>query len=111
MREDGDDDWLDLCLPLEALARRDARIGGFPFEPDADHRSLGWRLPIDDWFARIAREVNQTVGFKLAAIGFEVSGSVRADSVAKPAADRPYGIVLRDGTYLRATRQLTGDLA
>lgn len=104
VREDDGDDWLDLCLPLEALARRDGRIGGFPFEPDADHRSLAWRLPIDDWFARIAREVSQEFGFKLAAIGFEVSGSVRAESVAKPAsAERPYGIVLREGTYLRAT--------
>ena len=99
------DDWLDLCLPLEALARRDGRIGGFPFEPDPDHRSLAWRLPIDDWFARIAREVNQAVGFRLAAIGFEISGSVRAESVPKlAAAERPYGMVLRDGTYLRATR-------
>ena len=53
VREDLGDDWLDLCMPLEALGRQDARIGGFPFEPD-DSTSLVWRQPIDNWFARLA---------------------------------------------------------
>src|SRR5579859_7388708 len=63
VREDHGDDWLDLCIPLEALGRGDARIGGFPFEPD-NGASLAWRRPIDNWFARLADDIRQETGFR-----------------------------------------------
>jgi hypothetical protein len=104
VREDHGDDWLDLCIPLEALSRGDARIGGFPFEPDSG-ASLAWRRPIDDWFARLAEDVRQETGFCHAVIGFEISGSVRAETLMdQPEDRRPYALVLASGTYLPAAR-------
>lgn len=97
VREDHGDDWLDLCIPLEALGRGDARIGGFPFEPDGG-ASLTWRRPIDDWFARLADQVRQATGFRHAVIGFEISGSVRAETLRDQLEDRPYALVLANGT-------------
>jgi hypothetical protein len=47
VREEDGDDWLLLGIPIEALGRVDAWIGGYPFEPD-DNASLAWRQPIDD---------------------------------------------------------------
>ena len=93
VREDRGDDWLDLCIPLEALGRGDARIGGFPFEPDGG-ASLSWRRPIDDWLARLADEIRQETGFRHAVIGFEVSGSVRAETLTDQPEDRPYALVI-----------------
>jgi hypothetical protein len=101
VREDQGDDWLDLSIPLEALCRSDARIGGYPFAPD-DGASLTWRQSIDDWFARLAAEVRQETAFRLAVIGFEVSGQVRAAELTKAPEIRPYALVLADGTYLPA---------
>jgi hypothetical protein len=101
VRCDDGDDWLDLCIPLEALCRRDARIGGFPFAPDHG-TSLTWRQPIDGWFARLAGEVRQEAAFRLAVIGFEVSGTVEAEELAVEPGMRSYALVLADGTYLPA---------
>jgi hypothetical protein len=99
VRETDGDDWLDLCLPLEALGRGDARIGGYPFEPDRG-ASLAWRRPIDDWFARLADQVRLEAGFRHAVIGFEISGSVRAEELVHQPQHRPYALVLADGAYL-----------
>lgn len=63
VREDEGEDWLDLCLPLEALSRCDSRVGAFPFGEDGGEGSLVWRRPIDDWLAGIARRVGQAAGF------------------------------------------------
>jgi hypothetical protein len=104
VREDDGDDWLDLSIPLEALGRSDGRIGGFPFEPEGSD-SLTWRRPIDDWFARLAGEVRQETAFRLAVIGFEVSGEVRAEELADKPEIRPDALVLADGTYLPATSE------
>jgi len=102
-REDHGDDWLDLSIPLEALGRGDARIGGFPFEPDGG-ASLTWRRLIDEWLARLADEVRQATGFRHAVIGFEISGSVPAETLRDQPEDRPYALVLVNGTYLPAAR-------
>ena len=101
VREDDGDDWLDLCIPLEALSRIDGRIGGYPFEPDGDG-SLAWRQPIDGWLAGLAGEVRGGTEFRLAVIGFEVSGSERAETLDRRSEQRPYGLVLPDGNYLPA---------
>lgn len=104
VREDHGDDWLDLSIPLEALGRDDARIGGYPFGPDGGDASLRWRRPIDDWLARVAGEVRQETGFRHAVIGFEVSGSTRAETLNDKPEDRTYALVLANGTYLPAAR-------
>jgi hypothetical protein len=95
VREEGGDDWLDLCLPLEALSRLDVRVGGFPFGPDGGSASLAWRRPVDDWLAGVAGRVREACGFRLAVIGFEVSGQVRAEEMAGGIpAERGYALLL-----------------
>jgi hypothetical protein len=103
--EDDGDDWPDLCLPLEALGRLDSRIGGFPFGEEGGPVSLAWRRPIDNWLAGVARTVEDATGFRAAVIGFEVSGSVRAEDMADGVPeDRGYGLLLSpQGVYLPAT--------
>jgi hypothetical protein len=105
VREEHGDDWLDLCLPLEALGRSDSRIGGFPFGEDGGSASLTWRRPIDNWLAGVAGQVGRAVSFRLAVIGFEISGSVRAEAMSDgPPHDRGYGLLLSaEATYLPAT--------
>jgi len=106
VREDAGDDWLDVCLPLEALSRIETRVRAFPFGDDGGAESLIWRRPYDDWLAQIGRAVYRDVGFELGAIGFEMSGIVDAESVADGVPDnRGYG-VLQPGdqlNYLPAT--------
>jgi hypothetical protein len=77
------------------------RSGGFPFDDDTG-ASLAWRRPIDDWFVRLAEEVRLEVGFRLEAIGWEADGFVTAEANVYQPRDRPYGLVLADGTYLPA---------
>jgi hypothetical protein len=72
IREDeGPSCWACFYLPLGALERADARVGGYPF--GSFERSLEWRLPIDDWLAAVGREVYREVPFRLGKIGMEVS--------------------------------------
>jgi len=107
VREDNGDGWLDLCLPLEALSRIETRVGAFPFGADGGPDSLAWRRPYDDWLMHIARTVHEQVAFEVAAIGFEVSGIVDAQS---PAAgipeDRGFAVLLPADQlkYFPATR-------
>lgn len=77
------------------LDRSDSRIGGFPFGEDGGPTSLAWRRPGDNWLAGVAREVGRAVSFRLAVIGFEASGSVRAEAMTDgPPHDRGYGLLL-----------------
>ena len=84
-------DWLDLCLPLGALANLDERIGAYPFSEEAESRS--WREPIERWFATVASAVFQAVPFVHAVTGNEVSGVEALDveeglfGVFRPSAD------------------------
>jgi hypothetical protein len=64
-------DELDLYIPLGALGSVEPRVGGFPFGDDGGPVSLEWRIPLDAWFAEIARFVYADVPFELATIGFE----------------------------------------
>lgn len=65
-------DWLDLCLPLGALANLDRRVGAYPFDESASSRA--WREPIELWFEGVGRAVFDIVRFEHAVTGFEVSG-------------------------------------
>ncbi|MEU4622636.1 hypothetical protein AB0G04_22040 [Actinoplanes sp. NPDC023801] len=75
-------DHLGLCLPLGALHRTDRRIGGFPFGPDGDERSLAWRTTLDEWLAGLGRAVFAEVPFTSAVIGFELDADVTPDNQA-----------------------------
>ncbi len=65
-------DWLDLGLPMGALANLDPRVGGYPFGDTAASR--GWREPIEQWLHDVARAVFLRVPFDYAVTGFEVFG-------------------------------------
>ncbi len=78
-RVDDAEDWLTLYLPLGALARVDRRVGGFPFGPDGEPRSLTWRTSLDAWLAGVATEVFRHVDFRLGLIGFEVDHTTAAE--------------------------------
>jgi hypothetical protein len=75
-------DWLSLYIPLGALARTDAAVGGYPFGEDSGDRSLVWRRPIDDWLAAIATRVFEEVPFRLGLVGFEALCEVDAAELA-----------------------------
>jgi hypothetical protein len=65
-------DWLDFYIPLGALSRADARVGGFSGESGI--KTLAWRLPIDEWLAGMGRRIYRSAAFAYGLIGFEVSG-------------------------------------
>lgn len=65
-------DWLDLCLPLGALANLGRRVGAYPFDESASSRA--WREPVERRFEGIGRAVFDVVRFEHAVTGFEVSG-------------------------------------
>jgi len=98
-------DWLDLSLPTGALERLDNRVEGFPFADEDD--SLVWRRPIDDWLASVATVVFAEAGFRVALIGFEVSGSPAAETISDVPDERWIGYLVNQGgypTYFPATR-------
>jgi hypothetical protein len=65
-------DWLDLCMPLGALSKIDARVGAYPFDDTTSSRS--WREPIERWFEDVGRAVFGSAPYIHAVTGFEVSG-------------------------------------
>lgn len=71
-------DWLGLGLPLGALARIDARVGGYPFGDEAT--SLAWRLELDRWLATVAERVAAATSFEFGVIGHEVFGDPAAEA-------------------------------
>src|SRR5215204_3547614 len=81
IREGDGPDWLDFYLPTGALG--DAyEIGAFPFaEANVDHR--GWRVPVDEWLKSIGEYIHTVTPYRLALIGFEVSGEAYASEVAE----------------------------
>ncbi len=72
---------------MGALAAVDARAeslwGGAPDVP------MVWRRPLDDFLVSCACRVFEAVPFALAAIGFEISGTIRREDFAhRPEAAR-----------------------
>ncbi len=98
--DDADDeqtsDWVCLALPLGALTRTDHRIGAFPLGDGGGVDSLVWRAALDEWLARIARDVAAVSAIRLAVIGFEAVGEVSRDDVDRngPPAERPYALLV-----------------
>lgn len=81
-------DWLELYLPIGALARIDRRIGGYPFGERSGVDSLTWRAPLDRWLADVSVAVYADVPFQHAFIGFEI------DENADITTDQRYAAVL-----------------
>jgi hypothetical protein len=77
VRFEGGDDWLSLYLPMGALGKADASVGGYPF--DAFETANIWRPPLDEWLASIGTAVYATVRFERAAIGYEALGEEDSD--------------------------------
>ena len=95
-------DWLDFSIPLGALSRADARVGGFAGESGI--KTLAWRLPIDEWFAGMGSRIYRSAAFEYGLIGFEVSG---ADLPATDDDERYISCLVPvdgDVRYLAATR-------
>ncbi|MDQ2584085.1 hypothetical protein [Saccharothrix yanglingensis] len=97
------EDWLTLYLPLGALARADRRIGGFPFGPDGDPRSLAWRAPLDTWLVGVADEVFRQVDFRIGLVGFEVDHTTAAELGGVVPGQRRNGYLLPAGGRLEYT--------
>ena len=110
VRFDGAEDWLDLYVPMAALAASDPRVGSFPFGPDGENRSLSWRRSIDEWFAQVGKSVFADVPFKRAAIGLELdSGHIDQQLTARPE-ERMCAFLIPTGgilAYLPATASPT----
>jgi hypothetical protein len=81
IREDDGPDWLILYLPMGALGAAYS-VGGYPFEPSAE-TSRPWREILDAWLAGIGVAVYNRVQYRLALIGFEVSGEAYADELMR----------------------------
>lgn len=71
-------DWLDLCLTTGALGRIDPRVN------DDESPAPELLEPIDSWFVEVAQRVFDSVRFRYALIGVEVSGSPFGDEVDPP---------------------------
>lgn len=104
IRFDDGDDWVELYLPLGALARTDERVGPFPFGDPSGLESLAWRLPLDRWLADVAAKVYDRVPFGLGLIGFEATGEIDPGSlVAGLPEDRSFGFVVPEADGVRYT--------
>ena len=90
---DEESQWVVLGLPLGSLARVEPRIGGYPFSDDAGH---AWRQPLDQWLVDLALRLLEVLPFRLALVGFEVSGEITAADLESDlqAVPRHAGVVI-----------------
>jgi hypothetical protein len=109
MREDHGPDWLDFYLPVGALAAADARIGAYPFgsevvigDDQSTAASLQWRTPVDLWLTSIAEAVFVRVPFRLAVIGWEMSGQLYADDLDEVPPQRGATYLVPDAATLKS---------
>ena len=81
IRETDGPDWLDLYLPMGAIGTA-YDIGGFPFLL-ADDPPAAWINDLEPWLAGIATSVADVVPYRMAIIGFEVSGQYYASDLSR----------------------------
>ena len=94
--EDGGNDWLDVAIPLGGIPD----TGGWPF--GGLEKSMEWRHPIETILAHMVLDVAKTVPFKMAQIGFEVSGMFdEGDITGDVPSERPVGYVVPEGDRYR----------
>ncbi|HZJ46676.1 MAG TPA: hypothetical protein VFD63_23070 [Pyrinomonadaceae bacterium] len=72
IREESGPDWLDFYIPLAALGEA-YPVGPYPFH-QTEVSSKGWQSEIDSHLVGIARLVYSALPFRLALVGWEVSG-------------------------------------
>lgn len=102
VREPDGFDWLDFYVPTGALG--DAyEIGGYPFELVGGVAYQQWQVHIDEWLRRIAEQVYKNAPYRLALIGFEVSGATSAEEIARNGipAHREIGYLWPEEHHLR----------
>jgi hypothetical protein len=97
IRMDDGTDWLNLYLPMGALARTDPRVGGFPFGAEGGPSSLSWRGPLDAWLADVGAQVYREVDFRRAIIGFETDDAEIAAANGAVSQRRSFGYLLPRG--------------
>jgi hypothetical protein len=101
VREEGEGpnfDWLDVCIPVGALALCHPAVGGYPFEPEPVGSE--WRTLVDPVLISIAERVAGASVFRRGLIGFEVSGDPSAVRPNIPK-DRHVGYLTPDETGVR----------
>jgi hypothetical protein len=81
IREENISDWLVLYLPMGALEKA-YHVGGYPFDYDVTS-SREWSEALDTWFVKIGIRLYDHVKFRLGLVGFEVSGDLYADEIAR----------------------------
>lgn len=94
IREEGGPDWVDFYLPLGGLAEVLPAVGGYPLI-DADYEYNEWQRQLDDWLADFGSRVFSKMTYRLALIGFEVSGECYASDIQSTGvpAHRHFGIL------------------
>lgn len=80
VREEGGPDWLDFYLPLGGLSELVPEVGGYPVVDRPDEYAA-WQRQLDEWLAGFGSRVYLNVPYRLALIGFEVSGECYAADV------------------------------
>lgn len=98
---DGRRGWLNLYLPVGGLGRV-YPLGAFPFDGPRGHE--GWRRPLNNVLAMLARTVYADARFRFGTVGFEIA--VR--HIGRDLSDLPRPLyddfLLPDGTRLRHER-------
>ena len=93
-------DWLDFYLPLGALGNA-YDIGAYPFD-ETEHSHEVWQKPLDEWLVELSKYIFTLSPFRLALIGFEVSGDAYSDQIQQEGVpfSRHFGYVWPHGNQV-----------
>jgi hypothetical protein len=108
--EDGGPDWIDFYLPLGALGEA-YDVGAYPFD-EFERSPDDWQKPIDQWLSEMSSDIYSRSSFRLALIGFEVSGNSYSDQIEKEGipGKRHFGYVWPQGNRVEYfPRNMSGD--
>jgi hypothetical protein len=104
IRFDRGEDVLVLYIPMGALARTDARIGGFPFGPvDSD---TSWTRDLDGWLAMVGQRAFRQMPYLHASVGIEGFHDWEDSWATTAPTHRSVGLLIPSGdvvAYLPAT--------
>ncbi len=94
--EDDGNDWLDVAIPLGGIPD----TGGWPF--GGLEESMEWRRPIETILAHMVLDVAKSVPFRMAQIGWELSGMFDETDIAGGVpSERLVGYVVQEGNSYR----------
>lgn len=101
--DDSGNDWLDIAIPLGGVPE----TGGWPF--GSLENSIEWRRPIETILAQFALDVAKDVPFKMAQIGWELSGMFdEADIADGIPSERFVGYVVPEGGAIDIMKRQIG---